>query len=361
MIHQKNRRRDDFFPSTSRHRFPSADKSTSHGDEKHQRIAEHYSARPNQSVEEREASPIIHLKKLNNWIKSVLIQSYTKRGDHVLDIACGKGGDLMKWEKAEIGYYVGADIADGSIQDARNRYNGDTEQKKRRKGFSFPARLICADCYGISLYKFLKDDGLFDICSCQFAWHYSWSSEERARLALQNVATVLKPGGYFIGTIPDANVIIRKLRKAEGLEFGNSIFNCKFDDSRSEKKFPASEPFGIQYGFHLEDAVDCPEWLVPFLKFQSLAEEYKLVLIYKKNFHQFIHEHIQNEDFAELMRKLGALGDGTGRDTISDDEWDAAYLYMTFVFQKAGQVQSRHQSSQKRTATSINQEDIIYL
>ncbi|XP_021799945.1 mRNA cap guanine-N7 methyltransferase 1-like [Prunus avium] len=66
-------------------------------------------------LEEREARPIIHLKKLNNWIKSVLIQLYARRGDAVLDLACGKGRDLIKWDKAKIGYYVGIDIAEGSV------------------------------------------------------------------------------------------------------------------------------------------------------------------------------------------------------------------------------------------------------
>lgn len=32
------------------------------------KVADHYSARTNQTLEEREASPIIHLKKLNNWV-----------------------------------------------------------------------------------------------------------------------------------------------------------------------------------------------------------------------------------------------------------------------------------------------------
>ena len=64
-------------------------------------------------MEEREASPIIHFRKLNNWIKSVLIQLYARRVDDVLDFARGKGGDLIKWDKAKIGYYVGIDIAEG--------------------------------------------------------------------------------------------------------------------------------------------------------------------------------------------------------------------------------------------------------
>ena len=73
----------------------------------------HYGVRTNQTLEEREASPIIHLKKLSSWIKSVLIQLYARREDVVLDFARGKGGDLIKWDKAKIGYYVGIDIAEG--------------------------------------------------------------------------------------------------------------------------------------------------------------------------------------------------------------------------------------------------------
>lgn len=46
----------------------------------------------------------------------------------------------------------------------------------------------------------------------QFAMHYSWDTEERARRALRNVSAALQPGGCFIGTMPDANVLVRKLR-----------------------------------------------------------------------------------------------------------------------------------------------------
>lgn len=55
----------------------------------------------------RELSPIIGLRKFNNWIKSVLIGKFAHRpgrgqGANVLDIGCGKGGDLMKWKSANI-------------------------------------------------------------------------------------------------------------------------------------------------------------------------------------------------------------------------------------------------------------------
>jgi SAM-dependent methyltransferase len=234
--HMKRSLQEPLLPAPTRPRLTD-DVSSEHHHQ--QQIAEHYSNRLNQTVEERELSPIIHLKKLNNWIKSVLVQTYTKKGDSVIDIACGKGGDLIKWDKARIGYYLGLDIAEGSIEDARMRYNGEDGEggggggnmKKRKKTgtFSFPARLICADCFAVSLEEILEEEEApFDVCSCQFALHYSWVSEQRARLALRNAASVLKPGGFFIGTLPDANVLVRKLRDSPGLEFGNSCYSVRF-------------------------------------------------------------------------------------------------------------------------------------
>lgn len=341
-----------------KHKSPSYDDSFRNA----QRVADHYSARSNQTLEEREASPIIHLKKLNNWIKSVLIQLYAQKGDAVLDFACGKGGDLIKWEKAQIGYYVGVDIAEGSIRDCKTRYNGDAEQQRRKK-FSFPARLICADCYEARLDKYLEDDGPYDICSCQFALHYSWSTEARARRALANISALLRPGGIFVGTMPDANVIIKKLREADGLSFGNNVYWICFDDDFSEKKFRSSSPFGIRYQFHLEDAVDCPEWIVPFPVFKSLAEEYDLELVFVKNSHEFVQEYLKKPVYTELMRRLGALGDGNqDQTTLSQEEWDVAYLYLAYVLRKRGQPGSHRRSNNiNKGKMLIKDEDIEFI
>ncbi|XP_059662564.1 mRNA cap guanine-N7 methyltransferase 1 isoform X2 [Cornus florida] len=327
------------------------------------KVADHYSARTNQTLEERAASPIIHLKKLNNWIKSVLIRLYASRGDAVIDLACGKGGDLIKWDKAKIRYYVGIDIAEGSIEDCRMRYNGDADHHQRRKKFTFPARLICGDCFEVPLDKVLEDDGPFDICSCQFAMHYSWSTEARARRALANVSALLRPGGIFIGTMPDANVIVKKLREAEGLDFGNSIYHISFDEEFSDKKFKSSSPFGIKYKFHLEDAVDCPEWIVPFHLFKSLAEEYDLELVFVKNSHVFVDEYLKKPEFVELMRRLGALGDGNqDQSTLSPDEWEVAYLYLSFVLKKRGKPdQAQVNARQDKGKMHLSKEDIRYI
>jgi hypothetical protein len=47
---------------------------------------------------------------------------------------------------------------------------------------------------------FFTQELLFDIVSCQFAFHYCFESLEQAECMLRNASERLKPGGYFIGT-----------------------------------------------------------------------------------------------------------------------------------------------------------------
>ncbi len=88
-------------------------------------------------------SSVCSVKRFNNWVKSVLIQRYACPAATALDLCCGKGGDLLKFKKANVRYYVGADHALQSIKDAMSRYNDVTP-------LPFKATFICADCHSVS-------------------------------------------------------------------------------------------------------------------------------------------------------------------------------------------------------------------
>lgn len=106
------------------------------------KVASHYNNRPQVGVEARKESPIFHLKAFNNWIKSILIKKFARRGDRVLDLACGKGGDLLKWQKASISSLYGLDIAQVSIGHAEERY-------KSGRSITFSAEFKTVDCFGV--------------------------------------------------------------------------------------------------------------------------------------------------------------------------------------------------------------------
>ena len=104
-------------------------------------VKAHYNAVPERGREWRKTdSRIKGLRSFNNWVKSCIIQKFSPDEDHapgamergissgnkllVLDIGCGKGGDLFKWQQAPqtVDLYVGLDPAEVSIDQARERY-----------------------------------------------------------------------------------------------------------------------------------------------------------------------------------------------------------------------------------------------
>ncbi|KAJ3146639.1 mRNA cap guanine-N7 methyltransferase [Geranomyces variabilis] len=290
-------------------------------DENARVVAQHYNARPEVGLSRRKESPILHLKNFNNWIKSILINKHARRGMFAMDLCCGKGGDLLKWGKAGIADLVGCDIADVSVDQARDRY-------KQGRGNRFRAEFFAADCFGELIGDRLPRGHMLDLVSCQFALHYSFETEEKARIGLTNITKNLKPGGFFIGTIPDANWIVKKLRNTEGLSFGNSVLTIKFEQKETYPEF------GHKYWFELKDAIDnCPEYLLRFPAFVKLAGEYGLELVYKEKFHDLYQKESQNPQYRDLLTRMNVLNP---EGTMSADEWEVAGLYMAFAFRKKG-------------------------
>lgn len=87
--------------------------------------------------------------------EAVLMLRDTKIHDgkmHVLDLACGKGGDLNKWRNAScMEYLVAVDISPGSISNCQLRYEG----MKRRNRYLFDAKFIVADCTRVTIILYL--------------------------------------------------------------------------------------------------------------------------------------------------------------------------------------------------------------
>ncbi|KAF0704868.1 hypothetical protein As57867_006070, partial [Aphanomyces stellatus] len=62
-----------------------------------QQAAHFYSNLERNKTSDRTDSLLYHMRCMNNWVKSVLIQEYSQKRSRVLDLACGKGGDMNKW------------------------------------------------------------------------------------------------------------------------------------------------------------------------------------------------------------------------------------------------------------------------
>ncbi|XP_037338781.2 mRNA cap guanine-N7 methyltransferase [Pungitius pungitius] len=328
------------------------------------KVASHYNSLQEVGLAARSRSKIFFMRNFNNWLKSVLIGEILEqvRGAgppqqvSVLDLGCGKGGDLLKWRRGGINHLVCADIAGVSVEQCQSRYE---DMKKKSHGEDiFSAQFINADCSKEVLSEKLDNPALmFDICSCQFVYHYSFESEQKADMMLRNACERLKPGGFFIGTTPDAFELVKRLEASDSLSFGNEVFKVSF---QSKGSYPL---FGCQYHFSLEDVVNVPESLVYFPLFQHMAKRYNMHLVLKQRFSEYFEDKVKKEPHRSLMMKMMALQpfpcDEGGKQvtdsreeyrhaeehcaragvqppvgTLSRSEWEAASIYLVFVFQK---------------------------
>ncbi|OBA27385.1 guanine-N(7)-methyltransferase [Hanseniaspora valbyensis NRRL Y-1626] len=311
-------------------------------------VINHYNERTNITMgEKRHMSPIIKLKNFNNVIKYILISKYTKQQGVVLELACGKGGDLIKYGRNNISQWIGFDISEQSISEAKRRFL----TMKRKHQLNYQTILAQGDCFGHSLAPIVANlpECRFpcDVVSIQFALHYAFETEQKARRAIQNVSKSLKIGGNFLGTIPDSEFLRYKLKKFpedydKKLKWGNKVYKVEFEsDNFIKNGYEWDSPFGQLYTYYLKDAIDnVPEYVIPFETLRSICDDYGLELKLKKSFTQFFAD-----EFPEWMKSLSrnqleGIKRDDGKYGITGDEKEAAaFFYCVFCFEKVRNVE----------------------
>jgi mRNA (guanine-N7-)-methyltransferase len=357
------------------------------------------------SLDTRADSWLFHMRAFNGWVKATQIQELdpktnvkgkkTRAPLRVLDLACGKGGDLGKWVLHDRGVsnYVGVDVARGSLLDAALRAR---KMKKLKKctftcadlGADVPGRLRSLKHKrmqellswsrqeesefetGDPKFKMVRGGGIslndkFDVVSIQFAIHYMMQTRTRAKRFFQTVSELLEIGGNLIATTIDARVVIDHMldlgldlhfeddKEVEGalVEVGGGACRIQFNGDVVRKIFTSrnvdassEELFGLQYTFTLVegsdhaagvgDAVNLPEWLTPIPVLKSLAAEAGLELESAENFHEFYSN--RNDPSAHPVAHSALYNmhvlDRNG--SISVEEWEVSRLYAALRFRK---------------------------
>lgn len=196
---------------------------------------------------EKETRDASGMRAFHNWIKSNMIQTYCF-GKTVLDIGCGRGGDLYKFLNAQILEYVGVDIDNNGLyvinQSAFNKY----KQIRRSNSNVPPMRFINADARGIFDVKsqekilpnmidankklietYLSGNKQYDVINCQFTLHYYLSDKLSWNNFCKNINNHLKTNGYILITCFDGKLLYDKL-------FGKQKLNVSYTDNMGNKK-----------------------------------------------------------------------------------------------------------------------------
>lgn len=368
----------------------------------------------NRSQNKRTESLIYHLRCFNNFAKSVLIQEYInktlseiyphaasmediqKMKINILDLACGKGGDLNKFimsvketnfsKPCFIEAYVGIDIALQTLRDLVVRI----ERSKRQSNFSVTLGELDLGASGDILndphhkksmkiwskesltwedknsFTFLKSlQAKFELVSIQFSLHYMFETKSKAESFFRFVSHCLKPSGHMISTTVEANQLVLRLLKAGPAEDGFKILDSKrrslcevtFDSEAMGRLFkkPTSksgtkdqeDSFGLRYHFKLRDAeeedsatvsVNAPEWMIPLPELYVLARKCGLKLLLYKNLTEFTKELIyENSDERQTMsyqRLMKRMNVLNCDGKMTGAEFNISSLYVAIAFQK---------------------------
>lgn len=182
----------------------------------------------------------------NLYVKRQLIMNLCHAGGTLIDLACGKGGDLPKWIHKNLSFVFGIDISRDNIE---NRIDGACARflNYRKTHWNMPYCLFvngdsklnirngnaCVTDKGKQITKAIFGEGIkdeaklgsgvfkhfglgkegFDVVSCQFALHYFFSDIDAANSFLRNVSETCKIGGYFVGTCYSGERVFEKLEE----------------------------------------------------------------------------------------------------------------------------------------------------
>ena len=182
------------------------------------------------------------MRSFHNFIKTSLIDTYCSSlfsYEHklsVLDIGCGRGGDIMKMYFSNLSFYVGIDVdyaglytisgcAIDRYTKLKNKFNNVPEFYFIQMDATIPfkydnqTRLIpnMTNDNKKLITKFFPNDTTkitqFDRINCQFTIHYYLENKLKWDCFCQNIDSTLKLGGYILITTFDADKIINLFKE----------------------------------------------------------------------------------------------------------------------------------------------------
>lgn len=146
------------------------------------------------------------LRKTHNRIKLNHIKNHCSHGCKVLDVGCGRGGDMGKWKS--VGAIVTAGDPDSSVI---------PEARRRAKINKLDARFFTGGIENAPMEK-------FDIICYNFSLQYCFENKRTFSRTMTEILKRMHSGSKFIGCIPDSEFISMNSSFEDSL--GNAFVRC---------------------------------------------------------------------------------------------------------------------------------------
>jgi SAM-dependent methyltransferase len=324
------------------------------------------------------------LREFHNWIKSILIYTYCSPTSNipggkivrqsVLDIGCGRGGDILKMYHARVGEYVGIDVDFEGIYSATDgaisRYN---YLKTKFPDFG-KVSFIQADgsvpldsASQIKAIPNLSKDNIkaidknfgtsqkskFDVISSQMVIHYLFNNETSITNLVHNIKTYLKKDGFVILTLFDPDRIIPLFDESDKI----SAYYTDDDGKRNTlyeivKKYSdddyktANKKYGLPIDVHMSWISEEGKYIEEYLVSKELmthtmeragcrlvdTDLFSNIFFLNKPYFENVIKYEENPKNKQFYEKVAEFyGDLKGADKESRN-W--SFMYRYYVFQK---------------------------
>lgn len=310
----------------------------------------------------RAKSITIPLQKFHNKIKELLIKGVSTqiRKDiegvniHLLDLATGKGGDISKWKHNNINHVVGIDIVRDNIY---NEIDGACVRRQhilknspdmnitfmvgdiRRNianGDSFTEPL------SIKIWRDLWNTrNQYDLITCMFGIHYVFSDETTLDHFITNIDENIKPGGYFVGTCLDGQMVFDRFKDSmfgeyiRGEKEGKVIW--KLQKKYTNEEFPEnSASLDMKVSVYMNSInQEITEYLVNFNYLVKKLKEKNIELIPSGLCRDLILSLACEGGFKSIYDKMiGVREFNTVVKGLSIAEKELSFLTRYFIFRK---------------------------
>ena len=348
-----------------------------------------------------------NMNYFHNWVKrSHLIEVFKghkllndEKMKGVFDIACGRMGDMMKYCEAGFETIIGVDkssdnittVKEGAYKRLLNNMNDYRYSKYKKNKFLFlpmdfskvinseyissikdsDTQEIINVLWGTKSNRLYGDyygliDKRFELVSCQFAIHYFFQNKTTLNALLTNINTLIKDGGYFVGTCLDGMTVDKTFRDKSILR-GKSISGQKdertmWDVEKQYDVFDLENPdnnYGMEIDVYMETiGKRFKEYLVDFrllekelLKYQIRPLTYQECIalgvpmhtgIFKTSYNDYIKTNRNNRFDVEL----------------SPEEKEYSFMNRWFMFKKDTSIPFSR-SSLQRTAQAVPEKKTV--
>lgn len=331
----------------------------------------------------------------NGYIKEVLLYGHClKTGSKLIDIACGEGSDIRRWNDQKVSFVLGIDNAGNNITgnengtyarylEIQNKFNvklppmvfviGDTSKRilDGKAGETEQESDILRSVFGekpngpIPLMidrlaaSELKDGA--DGMSCMFALHYFFESKSKLDGLLQNIRETIKVGGYFFGCCFDGESVfnflqgIDKGKTRTGEEKNSLIWTIRKEYDKDELT-DDEESLGQKINVHfISIGKPHDEYLMNFTYFKKRMNENGFSLL---NTEELTQIGLVNSTalFSESYKMGGKL---TERFHMSDTIKQFSFFNRWFIFKKKENISTSVEIDETSYAPLVKENPLV--